>query len=164
MISSQAAPTLADQLRAECEEYGKLQSLLEEEHAALSNVQAERVALITTEKQALYGRLQALSRRRDACLAADGIAAAPGAIKTWTERHPEHAQSVVAEWKRLTQLVRKTRRQNTLNGRIASALVQHFHSRLNLLAGSQGNSAATTYGRDGNPSVSLRPPGSIAQI
>jgi flagellar biosynthesis/type III secretory pathway chaperone len=164
MISAAPAPTLADQLRAEGEEYRKLEALLEEERMALAAVEAERVSAIAAEKITLYSRLQALARRRDACLAAGGITAAPGAIRAWAERHPNEAAAVMAEWRRLAQLVRKTRRQNTLNGRIAHALAQHFNARLNLLTGNQA-AVTTTYGRDGSTNVSLlRPSGSIAQI
>ena len=161
MIASAPAPTLADHLRAECEEYRALDSLLEQERVALVEVEAERVASITAEKSGLYGRLQLLARRRDACLSVEGIAAAPGAIDKWAERHPEQAAGTLEQWRQLIDLVRKTRRQSMHNGRIANALVQHFRSRLNLLGGSE-HEAATIYGRDGSTS-SMRFPASIAR-
>jgi len=133
-------------LRELCD-YRKLASILSEEHTALINAREEEIAPIVSRKNELCQCLRTAGTQRISMLASQGLPSSPEGIRIWEAGLHQGEEEIMPLWIELVAVVQSADRQNRINKRLTSALLQHYQSRVNLI--SSVRCANPTYGSDG---------------
>lgn len=147
-MSSAIRPALARLLQEQLDAAGRLNTLLEQEQNALTQVDPATVETLAAEKQQLLERLEDRERQRLELLASAGYAPGnPGMTAFLRANDPDGVLG--AKWDRLLSEVRRCRDQNRCNGGILEMTRVRLQHALDILRGQLPGGPG--YGPKGKP-------------
>ena len=146
IVNDPSTITPDDMIAEEIEGYRSLIRALESESVALCKVDAAALQAAAEVKQREVVALEALARRREACIREADYPLTQSGIQHWLiDCDPSgHAH---LQWERLRDLAREARDANARNGRMLKRSQRHFSNSLHALLDAAG--VPTTYGADG---------------
>jgi flagella synthesis protein FlgN len=134
-------------LPAEHQHISSLVELMKQEQQYLVALDADGLAGLTPNKNALLQELAALSKGRHAALAAAGCEGSEAGMEPWlaVAGNPEQR----AQWEDLLALTREAKELNRVNGMLINKQLAHNQGVLNALRTPAGAQAGAIYGATG---------------
>lgn len=118
------------------EHLDKLNTLLLDEEAALTDQDLERSESIASNKEQLTTKVEQAEQLRQSLCQQLQITPDKAGIQTWLKSKPTSLQQQIASlWKRITYLGQKCSSQNQINGILVAHLHRHAQDALSILRG-----------------------------
>lgn len=145
-LSTEQQQQLSHLLKTELEVGQQLLVILEEEHQALSNRDADRITALSQTKLNQLQTFEKQMSQRSHFFKGLGIPQEQGAIDKLLQA-PRCHPTVIKQWQELRQLADSLQLQNEINGGIVTLSQRHISMALDVLTGQ--NNSTPTYGRSG---------------
>ena len=136
----------AQTLAAERETITRFIELLEREQASLRHGQTEELIELSTQKEALAARLEALGAERRSFLAGHGHSTDRKGTEAWCEQHPDDGEAADS-WREILALAARARELQRVNGDLIELHLHYNAKALEALQG--GRRSLDLYGPDG---------------
>lgn len=134
-------------LAAEHQHLTALLALMKQEQQSLVALDADELAELTTQKNAMLSSLASLSQQRHAALAAAGCEASEAGMEPWLA--VSGTSEVRDQWENMLGAAREAKELNRVNGMLINKQLAHNQSVLNALRTPTNAPAGTIYGASG---------------
>ncbi|MES2128428.1 MAG: flagellar protein FlgN [Pseudomonadota bacterium] len=145
-------PSPSTTLRDENESMTTLLDLLKQEQQCLVSADTDGLTALTPRKAELITRMATLAAERHQSLAQSGHPDNDGGMASWLPANGDAAAAAL--WQDLLEHTRAAKEVNRVNGMLISKQLAHNQNVLNAMRTPAGNSAAGTYGPNGQPITS----------
>lgn len=148
-LSSDQQQQLSQLLHGELDATQHMLEILQQEHQALVEKDADKITQSSEEKLAQLKELEAQFLRRDHFLESLGVNSKESGLASLLQALAAE-NPLTLQWQRLQQLAEELQRQNDINGSIVTLSQRHISMALDILTGQTGSTP--TYGPSGKTS------------
>lgn len=134
-------------LAAEHQHLTALLALMKQEQQSLVALNADELAQLTTQKNAMLSSLASLSQQRHAALAAAGCEASEAGMEPWLA--VSGTTEVRDQWESMLGAAREAKELNRVNGMLINKQLAHNQGVLNALRTPTNAPTGTIYGASG---------------
>lgn len=134
-------------LPAEHQHLSALVALMKQEQQMLVTLDADSLAELTPQKNALLAALAALSRQRHQALAAAGCEGSEAGMEPWLAARGD--QDGRGQWESMLQTAREAKELNRVNGMLINKQLAHNQGVLNAMRTPTNAPAGAIYGASG---------------
>lgn len=140
-------PTPHQTIAAEHQHLDALVALMKQEQQSLVTLDADELASLTTQKNALLASLSNLSQQRHAALRAAGCEGSEAGMEPWLAAG-DHG-GVREQWQRMLDVAREAKELNRVNGMLITKQLAHNQGVLNALRTPTNAPTGAIYGASG---------------
>lgn len=145
---------LLESLKAESAALSYFLDILQQEQAALTNIDVDSLLALSDKKLKLADKLNQLAQQRVTRLKQAGFSGDSSGMNIWiASQQGAQRDSVKKLWDDLLQATRTAQQVNETNGKLIVRLLQHNQQALNVLASAANQ--ASVYGPDGQPRAAM---------